>query len=106
MVMSAGYLLLGVATARAGTLPAWSGPAPVLGPAGGAPLAGGATAGAGTLPVWSGPALIFGLAGLWAGNAVGWILFGLAWVVVGIALRPGNGAQTGAAGALGGGGRG
>ena len=60
--MSAGYLLLGVATARAGTL-----------------------------PVWSVPALISGLAGLWAGNAVGWILFGLAWVVVGIALRPGKG---------------
>ena len=68
-VMSAGYLLLGVATARARTL-----------------------------PVWSGPALISGLAGLWAGNAVGWILFGLAWVVVGIALWPGKGSQTGSSG--------
>lgn len=66
VVMSAGYLLLGIATTRAGTLPAWSG-----------------------------LALIFGLAGLWAGNAVGWILFGLAWLVVGIALRPGKGARTG-----------
>ncbi len=69
VVMSAGYLLLGVATARARTL-----------------------------PFWSGLALISGLAGLWAGNAVGWILFGLAWVVVGIALRPGKGAQTGSSG--------
>ena len=69
VVMSAGYLLLGVATARVRTL-----------------------------PVWSGPALISGLAGLWAGNAVGWILFGLAWVVVGIALRSGKGAQTGSSG--------
>jgi hypothetical protein len=69
VVMSAGYVLFGVATARVGTL-----------------------------PVWSGPALISGLAGLWAGNAVGWILFGLAWVVVGIALRPGKGARTGSSG--------
>ena len=69
VLMSAGYLLVGFATVRAGTL-----------------------------PFWSGPALISGLAGLWAGNAVGWILFGLAWVVVGIALRPGKGAQTGPSG--------
>jgi len=69
VVMSAGYLLLGVATAKAGTL-----------------------------PVWSGPALISGLAGLWAGNALGWILFGLAWVVVGIALGQGKGARTGPSG--------
>jgi hypothetical protein len=65
VVMSAGYLLLGAASARARTL-----------------------------PVWSGLALISGLAGLWAGNAVGWILFGLAWVVVGLTLRSGKGAQT------------
>ncbi len=64
--MSAGYLLLGVATARARTLPGWSG-----------------------------LALISGLAGLWAGNAGGWILFGLAWVVVGITLRSGKGVQIG-----------
>lgn len=69
VAMSAGYLLLGVATARARTLPAWSG-----------------------------PALIFGLAGLWAGNAVGWILFGLAWMVVGIALWPGKDSQAGSSG--------
>ncbi len=67
--MSAGYLLLGAATARAGTLPGWSG-----------------------------LALIFGLAGLWAGNAVGWSLFGLAWVVVGLALRSSKGAQIGSTG--------
>lgn len=66
VIMCVGYLLLGVATARAGTL-----------------------------PVWGGLALICGVAGLWAGNALGWMLFGLAWVVVGVALRPGKGAQAG-----------
>lgn len=57
--MSAGYLLLGVATARAGGL-----------------------------PVWCGLALVAGLAGLWLGNAAGWISFGLAWAFVGYSLRP------------------
>lgn len=58
ILMSAGYLLLGVAAARAGGL-----------------------------PVWCGLALVAGLAGLWLGNAVGWISFGLAWAFVGYALR-------------------
>lgn len=55
--MSVRYLLLGVATARADVL-----------------------------PVWCGLALIGGLVGLWVGNAGGWILFGIAWTLVGYAL--------------------
>jgi len=55
--MSLGYLLLGVATARARVL-----------------------------PVWCGAALVFGIVGLWLGNGVGWVLFGLAWLVVGYAM--------------------
>ncbi len=58
ILMSAGYLLLGVAAARAGGLPAWCG-----------------------------LALVAGLAGLWLGNAAGWISFGLAWAFVGYSLR-------------------
>lgn len=72
VAMSAGYLLLGVTTARAGTP-----------------------------PVWSGLALIFGLAGFWAGNALGWVLFRLAWVAIGITLWPGKSAQTGSSGGAG-----
>ncbi len=69
MVMSAGYLLLGAAAARAGVR-------------------------TGALPVWCGLALVAGLAGLWLGNAAGWISFGLAWTSVGYALsrRVENGA--------------
>lgn len=55
--MSLGYLLLGVATARARVL-----------------------------PVWCGAALVFGIVGLWLGNGVGWVLFGLAWLVVGYTM--------------------
>lgn len=62
MVISAGYLLLGAAAARAGGLPAWCG-----------------------------FALVAGLAGLWLGNAAGWISFGLAWAFVGYALRSSGG---------------
>ncbi len=67
----------------------------VVGMSLGYPLLGIATARAGTLPAWSGLALIAGLVGLWAGNASGWILFGLAWVVVGISLRSDGGGRTG-----------
>ncbi len=70
----------------------------VVGMSVGYPLLGVAATRAGTLPVWSGLALIAGLIGLWAGNALGWVLFGLAWVVLGIALRSGRGAQTGSSG--------
>lgn len=59
VLMSAGYFLLGVATF-----------------------------GAGVPPRWSGLAVVAGLAGLWSGNASGWILFGLAWMLLGYALRP------------------
>ena len=66
-VMSAGLVMLGAATMRAGTL-----------------------------PLWSGPALIGGTAGLWAaGNAGGWILFGVAWAVVGYALLTAKGGSAG-----------
>lgn len=58
ILMSIGYLLLGVAAARAG---GW--------------------------PVWCGLALVAGVAGLWLWNAAGWISFGLAWAFVGYALR-------------------
>ena len=58
----------------------------VVGMSVGYPLLGVATTRAGTLPVWSGLALIAGLIGLWAGNAPGWVLFGLAWLAVGISL--------------------
>ncbi len=67
----------------------------VVGMSAGYPLLGFATTRAGTLPTWGGLALIAGLIGLWAGNALGWVLFGLAWVVVGISLRSGGGCQTG-----------
>ncbi|MDP9480206.1 MAG: hypothetical protein M3R38_31850 [Actinomycetota bacterium] len=62
ILMSTGYLLLGAAAARAGGLPAWCG-----------------------------FALVAGLAGLWLGNAAGWISFGLAWAFVGYALRSSGG---------------
>lgn len=59
LLLSAGFLLLGIATLRARTL-----------------------------PVWCGPALILGLAGLWTlGNAGGWVSFGISWLVTGVALR-------------------
>ena len=62
-VMSAGLVLLGAATMRAGALPRWSG-----------------------------PALIGGTAGLWAaGDAGGWMLFGVAWALVGYALLTAEG---------------
>ncbi len=70
----------------------------VVGMSVGYPLLGVATTRAGTLPGWSGLALMASLAGLWMGNAVGWILFGLAWVVLGVALRSGRGVQTGSSG--------
>lgn len=51
-------------------------------------LLGLATLWARTLPLWCGPTLIAGLAGLWVlGNTWGWISFGLAWLAVGYALR-------------------
>jgi len=59
ILMSAGYLLLGAAVAR------------VRGSS-----------------LWCGLALVAGLAGLWLGIAAGWISFGLAWALVGYALRP------------------
>lgn len=58
ILMSVGYLLLGAAATRARGL-----------------------------PVWCGLALVAGLAGLWLGNAAGWISFGLVWASVGYALR-------------------
>ena len=67
----------------------------VVGMSLGYPLLGIATAKAGTLPAWSGLALIAGLVGLWVGNAPGWVLFGLAWVVVGVSLRSDGGGRTG-----------
>jgi hypothetical protein len=61
VILSIGFLLLGVATFRAKTL-----------------------------PLWCGLVLISGLAGLWIlGNVFGWISFGLAWLLVSYALtRP------------------
>lgn len=51
-------------------------------------LLGLATAGTRTLPLWCGPVLIGGLAGLWfLGNAGGWAAFGLAWLLTGYAMR-------------------
>jgi hypothetical protein len=67
----------------------------VVGMSVGYPLLGVATTRAGTLPVWSGLALITGLIGLWAGNAPGWVLFGLAWAVVGTSLRLDRGVRSG-----------
>lgn len=59
VILSAGFLLLGIATLRARVL-----------------------------PVWCGPVLILGLAGLWTlGNSGGWFSFGVSWIVVGLALR-------------------
>ncbi len=50
-------------------------------------LIGVATLMAGELPRWSGLTLIAGTAGLWvAGNAGGWVVFGGAWALVGYAL--------------------
>lgn len=47
-----------------------------------------ATARARALPLWCGPVLILGVAGLWMlGNAGGWAAFGLAWILAGYALR-------------------
>jgi hypothetical protein len=58
VILSVGFLLLGVATFRAKTL-----------------------------PLWCGPVLILSLAGLWTlGNVFGWISFGLAWILVAHAL--------------------
>lgn len=58
IILSIGFLLLGVATLRAKTL-----------------------------PLWCGPALILGLAGLWIlGNVFGWLSFGLAWILISYAL--------------------
>ena len=48
----------------------------------------GAAARTGGLPVWCALALVAGLAGLWLGNAAGWISFGLAWAFVAYALPP------------------
>jgi hypothetical protein len=67
----------------------------VVGMSVGYPLLGVATTRAGTLPVWSGLALIAGMIGLWAGNALGWVVFGLAWVAVGISLWLDPGARSG-----------
>lgn len=61
VLMSAGFLLLGVAILKAGVVPRWSG-----------------------------PAVVVGLAGLWSANALGWIIFGLAWALLGYALRSGR----------------
>lgn len=61
VLMSAGFLLLGVAILKAGVVPRWSG-----------------------------PAVVVGLAGLWAANALGWIVFGLAWMLLGYALWSGR----------------
>lgn len=59
VLMSAGFVLFGVSTVRARTL-----------------------------PLWCGPALVAGLAGLWSlGNVLGWLSFGLAWILVWKALR-------------------
>lgn len=58
-LMSLGFVVLGLATARARTL-----------------------------PLWCAPVLIGGVAGLWMlGNAGGWTAFGLAWIFAGYALR-------------------
>ncbi|MDP8973267.1 MAG: hypothetical protein M3N45_08855 [Actinomycetota bacterium] len=66
LAMSAGLLLIGVATARAGGLPRWSG-----------------------------LTLIAGTVGLWvAGNAGGWFMFGAAWALVGYTLLTAKGAQA------------
>ncbi len=67
----------------------------VVGMSVGYPLLGVATTRAGTLPVWSGLALIAGAIGLWAGNALGWVVFGLAWVAVGISLWLDLGVRSG-----------
>lgn len=67
LLLSAGFLLLGIATLRARVL-----------------------------PVWCGPILIAGLVALWTlGNVLGWILFGISWLALGIALRnSGSGATA------------
>lgn len=58
-LMSLGFVVLGLATARARAL-----------------------------PPWCAPVLIGGVAGLWVlGNAGGWTAFGLAWILTGYALR-------------------
>lgn len=59
LLLSVGFLLLGIATLRVRVL-----------------------------PVWCGPVLILGLVGLWTlGNVLGWISFGIAWIAIWIALR-------------------
>lgn len=59
-------------------------------------LIGVATVNAGELPRWSGLARIVGTAGLWvAGNAGGWVVFGAAWALVGYTLLTTNGAPDG-----------
>lgn len=68
-LMSAGYVLIGVAMLRSGASARWRG-----------------------------LALMAGIAGLWSANALGWILFGFSWLLLGYALfyhlsttyRPGN----------------
>ena len=61
VLMSAGYFLLGVAMLKSGVVPRWSG-----------------------------PAVVVSLAALWSTNALGWIIFGLAWMLLGNALRSGR----------------
>ncbi len=69
VILSVGFLLLGVATFRAKNL-----------------------------PLWCGPVLISGLAGLWTlGNVFGWISFGLAWILVARALTKPRKEATGRA---------
>ena len=55
-----------------------------------------ATARARTLPLWCGPVLICGVAGLWMlGNIVGWAAFGLVWILAGYALRSAGRTESG-----------
>jgi hypothetical protein len=69
VILSVGFLLLGVGTFRAKTL-----------------------------PLWCGPVLILGLAGLWTlGNVFGWISFGLACILVARALTKPRKEATGRA---------
>lgn len=63
-LMSLGYLLLGIATSKAGILPRLAG---LL--------------------------LIAGIVALWFGNAFGWILFGLTWLCLAYAGSPGEPAR-------------
>jgi len=88
--VNVGGVVYVVSTMRSGFLPLWGAVyvAGIFLMSAGTFAVGIATMGARSLPVWSGPVLIGGLVALWAGNAGGWVLFGLAWLGVGYAMLP------------------